>query len=315
MPTASRPTASHPTASRRTGPRPGPTGRQDDAADPRLAALVARLAPGCVIGGRAAARLYEQRVAVDGLAVFHPGAWRSYHDMWHGATGETQAAGAEAILVCAPTGARLRTNGPALVRVTGPVRVLRGELPPEDTATVAGVPVTSPARTAFDLARFSRSTDAVVALDRLLRLGVVEREDVRRLALARRGWRGRPAALRALGRTEENAARPEESVLRMLWLDAGLPRPRSRALVTDRDRRVVARPDLVDPDAGVVAILDDTSADQQTLEGLGLAVVRVSRADLCSARGAEALQATLRRAYRRARSRGSTPRLWFVEPG
>lgn len=267
--------------------------------DPPLADVVARLAPGCLIGGRAAARLYEQRVAADGLTVFHPRSWR-----W--GTGEGSAAGPGEILVCAPTRAR--------VRVTGSARVLRGALPAEDRSVVAGVPVTSPDRTAFDLARLCSATAAVVAVDRLLRLGLVEREDVRRLALARPGWRGRPAALHVLDRAEVGVARPEESVLRMIWLDAGLPRPRCHGLVTARDRPVVVRADLVDPDAGVVGLYDRTVTHRRALESLGLVVVPVRRVDLWSPRSVEVLQARLRRAYRHARSRGVRPRPWDVEP-
>ena len=285
------------------GARPG-----DRTADPdaRIAATALRLTSGCVVGGWAAARLHE-RAAVpdDDLAVFTGDAWCG-----QAAQGRRVEVGSTSarVLVCAPRSARLRPGDDA--------RIFRSMVPPTDRTAVDGVPVTTAVRTAFDLARLWRQPAAVAALDRLLHLGVVDLAEVRAMALARPGWRGRPSALRVLETVDAGAGSPQESALRLLWLDAGLPRPRCHPVIRDARGELVARVDLLDPDVGVVGEYDGaTHSDAEhragearrarSLEALGLVVVRATAADVATEQASTAWQRRLRRVYRRRRTGGS----------
>ncbi len=281
--------------------------------DARIAATALRLAPGCVIGGWAAARLHERAADPDDdLTVFTGEEWleRSAPDRLD--VGWSTAA---RVLVCAPRPARLRPGDRA--------RVFRSEVPPTDRTVVDGVPVTTPMRTAFDLARLWQQPAAVAAVDRLLHLGVVDLEEVRATALARHRSRGRPAALRVLTIADPGSESLQESALRMLWLDAGLPRPRCHPVIRDPRGAFVARVDLLDPDVGVVGEYDGEShADaahrgkdarrEQALEELGLVVVRATAADVATEPSSTAWQRRLRRAYRRQRTGVGRTRSWRV---
>lgn len=77
-----------------------------------------------------------------------------------------------------------RTRPPSLI-VTRNETLTAGEV-----TAVDGVPVTSPARTAFDLGRRPGLTDAVIRIDALARATGVAAEDVYPLMGAHRGARG-----------------------------------------------------------------------------------------------------------------------------
>ena len=219
--------------------RPGALSADPDA---RIAATVLRLSPGCVVGGWAAARVHERAARPDdGGTVFTGEAWhgpRAQDPEGVGASRSTR------VLVCAPRSARVRPGDDA--------RIFRSTVPATDQAVVDSIPVTAAVRTAFDLARLWTQPAAVAALDRLLHLGVVDLADVRAMARARHRWRGRPSALQVLERVDAGAESPQESALRLLWLDAGLPRPRCSPVIRDAHGAVVARVGLLDPDVGVV---------------------------------------------------------------
>ncbi|HUX68975.1 MAG TPA: hypothetical protein VMV41_00530 [Cellulomonadaceae bacterium] len=271
--------------------------------DARIAATALRLAPGCVVGGWAAARLHERAADPDDdLTVFTGDVWheRAAPGGWVGDPSTSAR-----VLVCAPRAARLRPGDHA--------RIFRSVVPPADRTVVDGIPVTTPVRTAFDLARLWWPPAAVAAMDRLLHLGAVDLAEVQAMALVRHRWRGRPSALQVLEKSDAGAASPQASALRLLWLDAGLPRPRCNPVIRDSRGTFVARVDLLDPDVGVVGAYDGAHhADaarrgsdarrEQALEGLGLAVVRATAADVATEAASTAWQRRLRRAYRRRRT-------------
>jgi hypothetical protein len=265
-----------------------------DGPDARIAAVARALPAGCVIGGWAAARLHERAVpGSDGLVLFGGGT------------------GLARVLVCAPARARLRPREG--------VQILRSEVPEQERTRLEGVPVTAATRTAFDLARLWPLASAVVAVDRLLHCGGVEHGRVEAMALDRHRWRGRPSALRVLSLADGAAASPRESVLRMLWLGAGMPRPQCHAAVLDPGLRPVAEVDLLDPVCGVVGQVDDAGtagtrwhdhdSRWRALEALGLVVVRATTTDLAQG---QAWQHRLRRAYRSQRLRPGRERRWVV---
>ncbi len=92
-------------------------------------------------------------------------------------------------------------------------------LQPHEIVTVDGVRLTSPARTAVDVARFDRSFPGALAiLDGALRSGVSHDELVRTVAAQRR-WKGIGTAREALSHADGAAESAGESFSRALMID------------------------------------------------------------------------------------------------
>jgi hypothetical protein len=125
-----------------------------------------------------------------------------------------------------------------------PGLVVRNETLAEDEITcVAGIPVTTRARTAFDLARHFPRDQAVVRVDALMRVRSFSIADVLQLANRHRGVRGLKRLKEALPLVDVGAASPKETWLRLLLIDAGFPRPTTQIRVLD-GRRLVAELDM-----------------------------------------------------------------------
>ena len=104
----------------------------------------------------------------------------------------------------------------------------------DDEITCIGeLPVTTPTRTALDLARHLPRDRAVAHLDALAAAVGVSAEDVIDLAVRYRGARGIRRARTALALMDAGAQSPKETWLRLLLIDAGLPKPRTQIRVTD----------------------------------------------------------------------------------
>lgn len=82
---------------------------------------------------------------------------------------------------------------------------------PAEVTTVAGLPVTSVARTAFDLARQLPRGEAVARIDALMRTTPFSSEDVLRPAKWYRGARGLRRLRAALPLVDPGAASPKET--------------------------------------------------------------------------------------------------------
>jgi hypothetical protein len=94
-----------------------------------------------------------------------------------------------------------------------------------DLVEVHGLLVTTPIRTAWDLGRVRSREQALAGLDAMLRLNVFTHEELLDGITRFRGMRW-VRTLRALAPLADGAAAsPGESVLRLRWLDRGLPRP------------------------------------------------------------------------------------------
>lgn len=103
----------------------------------------------------------------------------------------------------------------------------------DEIVSIGELPVTSPARTAFDLARHLPRDAAVVHLDALAAATGVSAADTAPLARRYRGARGVRSADVALDLMDAGAASPQETRLRLTLIDGGLPRPRTQIRVTD----------------------------------------------------------------------------------
>ena len=146
------------------------------------------------------------------------------------------------------TAAAFLHGADARVRTDAPIEVIaqRGDqirrvgiaatsalLEPGDVVELCGVPVTSPARTAFDLARRKNLIESVVGVDAMLNRGGCILEDLTTYVAEHRGWRGVRYADAALLQAEPLAQSPMETRQRMRLILAGLPRPRAQVPVTD----------------------------------------------------------------------------------
>ena len=126
-----------------------------------------------------------------------------------------------------------------------PLIVTRNEtLLPGETTQVVGVPVTSPARTAFDLGRHAGPVSAVIAIDSLAKATALTVDDVGRLIDAHRGVRGIKQLRQVLGLVDAGAESPQETKTRLAIIAAGLPKPQTQIVVRNEWGAVLARIDL-----------------------------------------------------------------------
>lgn len=113
-------------------------------------------------------------------------------------------------------------------------------LEPADVTEVLGVPVTTPVRTTFDLARRKDLIEAVVGVDAMLNRGGCDLDELTAYTASHRKWRYVRTVDEALKHAEPLSESPMESRQRMRLVLAGLPRPRAQAPVTDASGFVFA---------------------------------------------------------------------------
>jgi very-short-patch-repair endonuclease len=153
-----------------------------------------------------------------------------------------------------------------------------------------GMQVTTPARTAFDLGRHIRSPIAAVQrLDALANATDVKRVDVEAVMAAHPAARGNPRLLRVLPLMDAGAESPQETIARLVLVDAGLPSPVTQFRVFDEYGQFVARLDMAYDDVMVGVEYDgaqqwtDPAVRQRDIDKqfalteLGWLIVRVSR--------------------------------------
>ena len=118
---------------------------------------------------------------------------------------------------------------------------------PHDVTEWGGVPVTSPARTWFDLASILRLDDLVAVGDYLINRAApfVDRVELARLLGRSEGHRGIRAAREALGLLSERAESRPESRLRVLLVTSGLPVPEINHPLVNTETGRQIRPDFL----------------------------------------------------------------------
>ncbi len=270
-----------------------------DLSDPDLRTRVALHIAGrqAHIGGWAAARRYELRALAREA---EPGALQLFDGWapWPGTGREL-----EPVLLC--------MNRDAKIRRPPQVRTLRSNLHESDIIDLDGLSITSPLRTAFDLARTQSRWHAVASVDRLAYLRIIDLEDLRDYVKSQERRHGIRRATLVSRLVSGRAESPPESITRMVWLEAGLPEPLVNAEVHDRSGQFVARVDLLDPRSRLVVEYDGAhhasaaqrqrdSVREQVLEELGYVVIKITAADLATHEARRALAARLVRAYRHA---------------
>ena len=178
-------------------------------------------------------------------------------------------------------------------RSTADVAYERATLSAAETRVVLGLPITAPARTAYDVARTAPDlVEAVVALDALLAARLVTPGLLAEVASSRDGCRGARQLRRAVALAQRHVRSPWESRLRMCYvLELGLPLPEVNRPVFDRDGRFLGAPDLLDVAAGLAMEFDGQghrhraqhrldNVREEGFEQVGLVVVRVDSLDL-----------------------------------
>jgi hypothetical protein len=101
----------------------------------------------------------------------------------------------------------------------------------DEMQTVGGIPATTPARTALDLACRYPLDKAVAAIDALARATDLKITDIELLAERYRGRRGITRARIALRLVDAGAESPRETWLRLLLIRAGFPPPQTQIAV------------------------------------------------------------------------------------
>jgi hypothetical protein len=127
------------------------------------------------------------------------------------------------------------------------LRIVRSHLAPGEIWRRGGLPVTSPLRTAFDLARTPDLTAAVIGIDALLFRRVITPDELRKHLTQRSRHAGVRAAGRALDLARVDVESPMETRLRLGIVLGGLPEPVVQYDVLDRRGQFVARLDLAYP--------------------------------------------------------------------
>jgi hypothetical protein len=123
--------------------------------------------------------------------------------------------------------------------------IVRNERLHDDEVTWrARLPVTTPERTAFDLGRHLLRDEAIAKLDALMYATSFAVEDVLLLAKRYPGARGLRSLRRALPLVDGGAASPQETRLRLLFIDAGLPRPTTQIPVVENNGRLLRMLDM-----------------------------------------------------------------------
>ncbi|CDO91033.1 hypothetical protein AWC29_14515 [Mycobacterium triplex] len=114
----------------------------------------------------------------------------------------------------------------------------------DEIQLVEGMSVTTPSRTAFDLACRNPIGRAVAAIDALARATRLDTAQVELLAERYKGHRNIRRARRALKLVDAGAESPRETWLRLLLINAGYPRPRTQIPVYGQYGELVAVLDM-----------------------------------------------------------------------
>lgn len=161
----------------------------------------------------------------------------------------------------------------------------------DEIEVIDGVSVTTPARTALDLGCWYPTMAAVAAIDALAQATEVKPADLELLIDRYVGRRGIVRARRAATLFDTGAQSPKESWLRVVLIDAGLPRPQTQIPVSDEFGEVFAYLDMGWPSLKVAVEYDGEqhrtdqrqyrwdSRRREGLERLGWIVVRVLAGD------------------------------------
>jgi very-short-patch-repair endonuclease len=126
--------------------------------------------------------------------------------------------------------------------------VHRDQVDPDEIVDIAGIQMTSPVRTAYDLARRGDLIQRVVAVDALANAHGFEPDLLLLNAARHQGSRGNQDIAAVLTHADRRAGSPMETRLRLILVCAGLPRPHVQWPVQNPAARTAAWLDLAYPE-------------------------------------------------------------------
>ncbi|HEY9315213.1 DUF559 domain-containing protein [Williamsia sp.] len=129
-------------------------------------------------------------------------------------------------------------------RCRGGIRVVRADLAPDDVTIIDGRRVTTAVRTAYDLGRRPPRWRALGHLDDLINATGLDLRVLWRYIVGNPDMRGIRQIRELVPHIDPTSESPPESWLRLLIVDAELPRPESQIWVTDESGYEFARIDL-----------------------------------------------------------------------
>lgn len=171
------------------------------------------------------------------------------------------------------------------------MQLRRDTVAADEIEVIGGLTVTSPIRTALDLGCWYPTMTAVAGIDALAKVVEIKVADIELLAHRYAGRRGIAQARRAAELFDSGAQSPKESWLRVVLIEAGLPRPQTQIPVPDELGTVFAYLDMGWEDIKVAVEYDGEQhrSDRrqytwdvrrlEALERLGWIVVRVVAGD------------------------------------
>lgn len=189
------------------------------------------------------------------------------------------------------------------------IQTHRDRFQDDEIELVAGMPVTSPVRTALDFGCWYPTMTAVAGIDALARATEIKAVDVGLLARRYAGRRGIARARQAVDLFDPGAQSPKESWLRVVLIQAGLPRPQTQMPVLDEVGNVFAYLDMGWEDVKVAVEYDGDHhrSDHaqyrwdlrrlEMLQRLGWIIVRVVAGDRPADITARVRSALARRMY------------------
>lgn len=171
------------------------------------------------------------------------------------------------------------------------LRVRGDRIDDDEIGDVDGIPTTTPARTALDLACWYPTGEAVAAIDALARATGLTLAEVEALAARHPGRRSIRWARTSLSLVDAGAESPQETWLRLQLVKAGLPAPQTQIPILDESGACIAYLDMGWPNRKVAVEYDGEQhrSDQwhyardmrrsEMLERLGWIVVSVGPGD------------------------------------
>ncbi len=171
------------------------------------------------------------------------------------------------------------------------VQTHRDRIDEDEIEVVAGMPVTSPVRTALDFGCWYPTMTAIAGIDALSRATEIKAADVELLARRYAGRRGVARARQAVDLFDAGAQSPKESWLRVVLVQAGLPRPQTQIPVLNEFGNAIAYLDMGWEDVRVAVEYDGEQHRRdrrqytldiqrlERLERLGWIVIRVVAGD------------------------------------
>lgn len=133
-------------------------------------------------------------------------------------------------------------------RPTRGVVVWEDNVDADELCCIGEMRLTTPLRTAVDLARKFPEDIAIPAIDALARAARLTVADIELASARHRGQRGIRQARKTIGLVDPKAESPRETALRLLIIRSGLPKPESQYLIDNEYGALIGVVDFAWPD-------------------------------------------------------------------